>query len=282
MRFISTSRNIACMLCASSALVACSYFQTDEQALQLDKNTIETVDLAGPQGSSLQKTLPELVSEATEGRVQLYSLDDEPQDIAPLSAHMSDELGVEGIQSSNAREIDPARAVPVDSVFGANDYLSYMTHSSSVQIFSLDDGYENVPVSIQEMVMPSAALDLNPAIPADPAKTVVYFDHGSAILNTQGRQKVDGVASRFNVAAGRGLLIEGHASVRANYADAAQRSLVNLKISLDRALAVSRALIERGIPAEAIKTVGWGDARPPMQVEGMSAEAAARRVEISG
>ena len=61
----------------------------------------------------------------------------------------------------------------------------------------------------------------------------------------------------------------------------AERKIINLKISMDRAFAVSRALIQRGIPAEAIKVVAWGDSRPPPLVNGKNTESAARRVEIS-
>jgi outer membrane protein OmpA-like peptidoglycan-associated protein len=49
---------------------------------------------------------------------------------------------------------------------------------------------------------------------------------------------------------------------------------------VNRAYKVASALIKRGVPAEAIRLVAWGETRPPADQGQRSAEAASRRVEI--
>ena len=74
--------------------------------------------------------------------------------------------------------------------------------------------------------------------------------------------------------------MEGHASTRAEAKDEVQRRIINLKISMDRAMNVMRQLIRDGVPAGAIQVTAHGDRVPPVAVPGGDAEAAARRVEI--
>ncbi len=80
---------------------------------------------------------------------------------------------------------------------------------------------------------------------------------------------------------GRMITIEGHASRRASTKDPVEARIINLKMSMQRALAVSQELIRKGIPAPSIKTTARGDNQPPQTLEqGMSIESASRRVEI--
>ncbi len=110
---------------------------------------------------------------------------------------------------------------------------------------------------------------------------VVYFGHDSVALNTASREKIAEVASRFKSGEMGALTIEGHASVRANYPSETTRQTVNLRISMNRAFNVAKALIDSGVPAEAIKLVARGDTVPPSVLNGKTPEEASRRVEIS-
>ena len=110
-------------------------------------------------------------------------------------------------------------------------------------------------------------------------KVVLYFEHDSTNLGRHDLEKIASIASGYR---GRTLNVEGHASIVANYQDARQKEIVNLKVSMDRAFAVSQELIKRGVPADSIRMMAWGDSKAPLAVNGMAPEAAARRVEISG
>lgn len=108
----------------------------------------------------------------------------------------------------------------------------------------------------------------------------VFFPHNTTSLTGEGRSQVDQLARDYQTGAAAPLRVEGHASTRAETDDPVTRRIVNLKVSMDRALSVSRELIQKGVPAESIETSAYGDTQPPMMAPGMDAEAASRRVEI--
>jgi outer membrane protein OmpA-like peptidoglycan-associated protein len=104
----------------------------------------------------------------------------------------------------------------------------------------------------------------------------VYFEHGSSRLDGEDRQVLSQVAEQAKFAPVGRVSIEGHASSRVNAPDSVQARMINLKQSMNRAVAVSNNLIQNGVPPEKIKTTSWGDTKPPMN----GSEAEARRVDI--
>ncbi len=111
----------------------------------------------------------------------------------------------------------------------------------------------------------------------EPAR--VYFQHNSSLLNPAAKKVVGFVAENHPAGSG-GVRVEGHASARTALKDPVKAHMVNLKVSMDRALSVSRELIRKGVPAEAIETKAWGDTRPALSSFGGDTETASRRVEI--
>lgn len=108
-------------------------------------------------------------------------------------------------------------------------------------------------------------------------KAVVYFDHDSKSVTPASKEKLERISSDYgNIM----LRVEGHASARAEAKDPVEKHMINLKVSMDRALSVSRELMHKGVPAEHIETSAYGDVRPALAQDGMTAEAASRRVEI--
>lgn len=109
----------------------------------------------------------------------------------------------------------------------------------------------------------------------------IYFGHGSSNVNNAGKQVIRSVAQRQQQYNPAGLIaVEAHASTRAQVSDPVERRILNLKMSMDRAFKVSSDLIRSGVPATAIRTTAYGDARPAAAMPGIDAEAASRRVEI--
>lgn len=259
-------------------LVGCSYFDTGEEAmLQTDKG-LETVEV--------QNTAPlrpistaEAVARSTGGSVTLYGFDDD-FDAAPMPDYAP-------VETSDAQYVAPAQAVPVGrvpmtSMPGPRLPMVYSA-DPSVQIFPFEDMMDAPVAAAPPSVMqPARHEEYVTLAEGQGAPVIVYFAHDSAALSQEALAKIAGVANRFNNAAGYGLTVEGHASVVANYQDEAQRRLVNLKVSMDRAFAVASELIHQGIPAEAVRVMAWGDTHPPRPVGGKTPEEAARRVEISG
>ncbi len=103
----------------------------------------------------------------------------------------------------------------------------------------------------------------------------IYFANGSSMLNGENRTALNTIAEAAKFAPIDRVLVEGHASSAAQSKDIVTAKILNLKESMDRAQTVSFGLMEKGVPAEKIKTVAWGDTLP----SGMG-EAAQRRVDI--
>ena len=271
-------------------LGGCSYFDTSgHEQLQVSKN-IEDVQPYESEMADIQSA----VRSSTGGSVEIFSLDDVPSDVpdGPLKFehNATDVRPVESFPSGQTEDAALSLNPPSEEWSKAGD--------PSVQIFSLDGlggGYvPAAPMPLSPAVPPPEVVKPSPALQpareddyveiggAGAPKTVVYFGHDSSVIGPDGQRKLDALANAFNPASVQGLTVEGHASVRANYQDEEQRKIVNLKISMDRAFAVAAALIQRGISNEAIRVIGWGDTRPPAELNGKTAEDAARRVEISG
>lgn len=103
----------------------------------------------------------------------------------------------------------------------------------------------------------------------------VYFGYGSASLDGSDRSVLNNVAEAAKFAPVDRVRVEGHASAPTQVNDPVKSKILNLKESMNRASAVSSELIAKGVPAEKIKTVGWGDTQPTS-----GGEAAQRRVDI--
>lgn len=313
-------RNLFFIICASLALVSCSYFDTESGGLDVSsaRPMAETIDLTADRApvSSIPVDLTQAVSGASKGSVQVYSLDGPgytspvpsmpvlssaaPMDLAPLQQQPAPTPSVSGPSEQDApseaflldremlqmlggtmqeqpKHVEPVPEAPPVSRYAALDQaIPVFSPNRSVQIFSLDDPLPGASMSDAGPLMPEMT-----AGPDNSRKLVIFFEHDSATLTPEALAGVQEVAKHFNPAERRGLTVEGHASARASSDNAKQRHIVNLQVSMDRAFAVSRALIEGGVPPEAIRVAAWGDTHPPLENYGKSQEDAARRVEIS-
>ncbi len=102
----------------------------------------------------------------------------------------------------------------------------------------------------------------------------IYFPYGSARLDGADRGVLNEVAETAKFAPVGRVSVEGHASAQTQTNDPVRAKILNLKESMNRATEVSSQLIQKGVPAEKIKTVGWGD------TNSSGSEASRRRVDI--
>ncbi len=126
---------------------------------------------------------------------------------------------------------------------------------------------------------PDSGNFVNIAAPGEPMVRI-YFDHDSSELDESDVQKISSISQKYNPNPGQVLSVEGHASMASSESDPVQRKAVNLKVSMERAYAVARALMHTGVPANSIRTVAWGEERPVPPTGEMDSESASRRVEI--
>lgn len=124
------------------------------------------------------------------------------------------------------------------------------------------------------MPMDSENIDVLPMYTGSPNK--IYFEHSSAALSATAREVIASAARNFDGT----ITVEGHASHRAQVKDPKEKIRVNYRMSMKRAMAVTKALIAQGVPAEMIKTTAKGDTQPVAEEVDREAEALNRRVEI--
>lgn len=167
---------------------------------------------------------------------------------------------------------------PVNVLAPASSASGRSTLSNpSVEVFPLDGGLVPAPVALQPVSSSPAAapvtpVDVAPSSPSTSGVTRIFFSHDSSSLNAQDEALLRNVSTTVG---GRPIKVVGHASSESSVADPIRRKMVNLRKSLDRAYAVSKSLIGKGVPAEQIETIGVGENVPAAN------SASARRVEIS-
>ncbi|MHA6318002.1 OmpA family protein [Altererythrobacter sp. CAU 1778] len=104
------------------------------------------------------------------------------------------------------------------------------------------------------------------------AARTIRFEESSAAIDAGSRSLIDEVADALRPCLGSIIAITGHS-------DTSGDAAANQRLSQDRADAVRRALIDRGIPADGLRARGMGSAEP---VEGLDpADPANRRIDFS-
>jgi peptidoglycan-associated lipoprotein len=112
-----------------------------------------------------------------------------------------------------------------------------------------------------------------PAQPGEAGDRNVYFAVGSAMLDAPARAVLDEVAAWLAANPSRPVSIEGHADSRG---PAAQ----NAALAGRRAAAVRDYLVARGVAAERLTAISYGETQPALYDSGESVWMMNRRVEI--
>ncbi len=116
---------------------------------------------------------------------------------------------------------------------------------------------------------------------SNPSATVIYFAHDVMEISANEMSKVENIASAYQENPNATVNVLGHASLASDIQDPVKRQIANLKVSMGRAFAVSRALMKKGVPTKSIRTSGYGEGQQSAPHDGMDASAASRRVEVS-
>ena len=102
---------------------------------------------------------------------------------------------------------------------------------------------------------------------------VVYFDFDSANLTPEAQRIVEAHAQYLAGNPGMAVVLEGHADERGTRE-------YNLALGERRANAVSQIFQSLGVPADAIRTISYGEERPVSMGQDEGAWSLNRRVEI--
>ncbi len=107
----------------------------------------------------------------------------------------------------------------------------------------------------------------------------LFFGHGSSRLSAEDKTYIKELADSLQ-SSYLPLRIVGHASTRVELKDPFKARLVNLQMSEKRAAAVYKEFKKHGIAAERLHMTAHGDSVPNLTIDGLTEEAADRRVEI--
>lgn len=255
----------------SSTLAACETAQVSEKQVVVTQQEISE--------TTLKQTYDQMMANTQNGSVQVFSLDAPAPDsvYAPAPSAALTPLDA---------PVFPQPAGP-GRAYGGN---------SNVMVFPVDPlpsqdvtGRGGIPPMIPPAPLvpsPLAPLPYEQGLSMTPSSQTsgmskIYFSHGATAVSPAGRDVTAAVTGQCRASGCALVKVEGHASTRAVAQDEIQRRLINLKVSMDRAMNVSRQLIRDGVPAAAIQVIAHGDRVPPAALPDVDAEAAARRVEIS-
>jgi outer membrane protein OmpA-like peptidoglycan-associated protein len=153
---------------------------------------------------------------------------------------------------------------------------SAVTH---VQASAFNDGrnYELVIVESkpmeQEVTADAAALSQSIASTGKAAVYGIYFDTGKSIIKPESTPTIDEITKLLKQNPKLALYVVGHT-------DNAGTLEFNLKLSADRADAVVKALIGRGIESSRLKAAGVGPYSPEASNKTEEGKAKNRRVEL--
>lgn len=113
------------------------------------------------------------------------------------------------------------------------------------------------------------------AILKDQGHIAVYFTFstGSSALDVEAMQNINEIVKLMNIAPDLKLSIEGHTDNEG----AAQN---NKELSLERAQAVTSALVEKGVERNRLRSVGWGQEKPIADNSTPEGRVKNRRVEL--
>ncbi len=227
--------------------------------------------------SQMDLSYERIAASSSSGSVELFSLENPGQplqpsayDTTPRQTAGTGDYGVEGVASSTD---DSVTIFPFSNdMYTPGVKAGLPAFRGAPAGYNYADGTGSGP-SI--MAYPATQIEDIPLSVGSP--DIVYFNHGSAALGAVAREVIARVAADNHA---NRVIVEAHASKRAAVTDPARRAEVNHRMSMQRAMAVTRALIAQGIPEHMIKTTALGDTKPAVPEVDRESEAMNRRVEI--
>lgn len=124
----------------------------------------------------------------------------------------------------------------------------------SVTIFPLDGSSQMAGMA----PMPSDTIGYIPSSGGNQ----IFFKHGSSRLGGGDMRVLSSVAEQAKFAPVSRITVSGYASQPTQAGSrTVEGHILNLKESMNRSFAVSKTLMQKGVPAEKIKTVSWGSTK---------------------
>ena len=157
------------------------------------------------------------------------------------------------------------------------DYQVTNASNGNVTVYSLDGAPPAITPRIEANMSPSPVVaqpigqfyaSSNPqsysrsSRGSSVADEQIFFKNGSSRLGRIDKQKISRFADAAKFAPVNRVTVEGYASRPTQRGtNTVEGHILNLKESMNRSFAVSKSLIQNGLPAEKIKTVSYGSTK---------------------
>ena len=136
----------------------------------------------------------------------------------------------------------------------------------------IEDGMKPPPPPPKPAPPPIVKVEPAPP-PPQPMSFIVFFEFDSATITPPAGRILDDVAAAYRDGKKTTVALDGHA-------DRSGSNAYNQRLSERRAGAAKAALVERGVPVDAIATAAFGETRPRVATADGVREQENRRVEI--
>jgi len=167
----------------------------------------------------------------------------------------------------------------MDSELSNGSFYLALQRSQEYTFTAISDGYFPYSqrftfTSISDGEVAQQNLELYP-LQSDAAVVLenVFFESGSYALDERSRFELEVLAAYLKSKPGMCFEISGHTDDVGTYAD-------NLALSLNRARAVTDFLVNHGVPADALRAVGYADSQPRSEQKTPEGRALNRRTEL--
>lgn len=134
----------------------------------------------------------------------------------------------------------------------------------------IEDGMKPAPPPPPK---PLVKVEPPPPPPPQPMSFIIFFDFDSAAITPPAGRILDDVTTAYREGKKATVALDGHA-------DRSGSNAYNQRLSERRAAAAKAALVERGVPPDAIATAAYGETRPRVPTPDGVREQENRRVEI--
>lgn len=203
--------------------------------------------------------------------VNVQMRDDYGQVMTPMTPALksdADGYGSVSVMDMNGAGITHTMPRPVTSFGNSNGGIQ--AADPSVTIFPLDGdaaplaqsySMDNIGNGMNDYNM-GGYVPNNYGLSYGSSENQIMFKHGSSRLGSGDMRKLTDLSQRAKFAPVNHITVEGYAS-RPTQAGSqtVEGHILNLKESMNRSFAVSKTLMQKGVPAEKVKTVSWGSAK---------------------
>lgn len=223
-------------------------------------SAVAVLTLSGCSGTPYEKYNPFNGGVSATGQSADVSMREDTGSVTPLvmnSGPVTSDSSVTIFNNSGAENTPSVRGPSLPQFDGGIAFVG----DSSVTIFPI----EGAPMMMNGGMVPIAshnmggqAMGQNYA-PMGGAGNQVFFKNGSSRLGGGDMRLLSNAAEQAKFAPVNRITVSGYASQPTQVGrNNIQADILNLKESMNRTFAVSKKLIQEGVPAEKIKAVSWG------------------------